>query len=191
MESSPNVVEILANIAGIIPHIYTTLGYVVILYSIWMTIDGLLDMGHAARKKHRFSGSNNGTALGGFFKLIIAGLLLTLAVDGSVISIGSSLFFPDNSHSFISIDTYVSDGSENELKKMMRIVVIGFTQIVGVFTIFKGLRTWSKAADKEIKNGFAQGAGYLVAGILCVQVARVIGVVQATVGFNFLNMVGF
>ena len=190
MDQAPNFVTILANIAEFIPLFYKTVAAFVIFFAIWVAFLGILDLAHASTQKRHFSTSQHASGWGGIGKLLIAGVLLNFAVSGQVITVGSSLFFENNTYTFMSLDSYVPSANDSELKKYLLIVMIGFTQAVGVLAIFKGLRLWVKATSREVQNGFTHGCAYLIFGVLCVQIGRVIGVVQASIGYNFLKLIG-
>lgn len=192
MEAPPDFAAIIQNITSTFPSIYSMLGSVFMLMAFVTAFSGLLDLAQASdRQKKYFGVGHHATAWSGIFKLFIAGFMATFAANGQMISIVSSIFWTDNSHALVSIDSYVSANSEDPIKKYLHITFIGFTQILGLVSIFKGLRIWAKAADKTGKEGFWHGFNYLVFGTLCIQIAKVIGTIQATLGYNFFKMIGF
>lgn len=168
------------------------LAAIFMLMAVITVFSAILDFAQASDKQKKYMGAGqHATAWSGIAKLFIAGFMANLAANGQMISVVSSLFFSDNNFALISIDSYVSSPDENEIQKYLRIVIIGATQILGLVAVFKGLRIWAKAADKTGREGFWHGFNYLVFGTLCVQVAKVMGVVQATIGFNVFKMIGF
>lgn len=192
MEAPPDFAVIMKNIASTFPSIYTMLAAVFMLMAFITAFSALLDLAQASdRQKKYFGVGHHATAWSGIFKLFIAGFMANFAADGQMISIVSSIFFDDYSHSLVSIDSYVAASTVDPMKKYLHIIFIGFTQILGLVAIFKGLRIWAKAADKTGREGFWHGFNYLVFGTLCIQVARVIATIQSTLGYDFFKMIGF
>lgn len=191
MDAPPDFADILKNIASTFPSIYTMLGAVFMLMAFVTVFSALMDLVQASDKKKKYFGAaQQATATGAFLKIIVAGFMATFAANGQMISVVSSIFFSDNSHTLISIDSYVQSSDESAVQMYLRIIFIGFSQILGLIAIFKGLRIWSKAADKTGKEGFWHGFNYLIFGTLCIQVAKVLGVIQATIGYDIFKLVG-
>ena len=192
MEAPPDFAVIMKNIVSTFPSIYTMLAAVFMLMAFVTAFSALLDLAQASdRQKKYFGVGHHATAWSGIFKLFIAGFMANFAANGQMISIVSSIFFDDYSHPLVSIDSYVAATDVDPMKKYLHITFIGFTQILGLVAIFKGLRIWAKAADKTGREGFWHGFNYLVFGTLCIQVARVIGTIQSTLGYDFFKMIGF
>lgn len=192
MDTAPDFSVIMKNIASTFPSIHMMLGAIFMLMAVVTVFSGILDFAQSSDRQKKYMGtSHHATGWSGIIKIVIGGFMANLAANGQMISVFSSLFFSDNSFSLISIDSYVSAPDENEIQKYLRIVIIGTTQVLGLVAVFKGLRIWAKVSDKTSREGFWHGFNYIVFGALCVQVARVLGVIQATIGFDVFKMVGF
>lgn len=192
MEAAPDFSVIMKNIASTFPSIHMMLAAIFMLMAAVTIFSGILDLAQSSDRQKKYVGTgHHASAWSGIAKIIIAGFMANLAVNGQMISVVSSVFFSDNSFSLISIDSYISSPEENEIQKYLRIVIIGITQMLGLIAVFKGLRIWAKVSDRTGKEGFWHGVNYLIFGTLCIQVAKVMGVIQATIGFDVFKMVGF
>lgn len=192
MDTAPDFSVIMRNIASTFPSIHMMLAAIFMLMAAVTMFSAILDLAQSSDRQKKYVGTgHHASGWSAIAKIFIAGFMANLAANGQMINVVSSLFFSDNSFSLISIDSYVSSPDENEIQKYLRIVIIGVTQILGLIAVFKGLRIWAKASDKTGKEGFWHGFNYLIFGALCVQVAKVMGVVQATLGFDVFKMVGF
>lgn len=178
------------NIAELLPSIYMVLGSFFVLVAFFMVFSAIIDFAQAGEKNKKYLGTHQASGVSGIIKLIIAGALFNFADNGQAGTVLSSIFFDQNAFSLVSIDSYVTNHSENEVQMLTKIVIIGVTQVVGLIAIFKGLRIWAKASDRSGKESVSHGLNYLIFGTLCIQVTQVLGVINNTVGFNFFKMIG-
>lgn len=191
MENVPDLTIIMTNIVNTFPSIYRMLAWVFIFFSLLVVFDGILDLAASTdRKRKYFGGRTQPTGWSGLAKIIIAGFIFNLASNGQMISITSSIFFSDYSYTLVTLENFQDSGNGNELSKITRIAMIGFTQIVGIVAVFKGLLVWIKASDGTGRETFWHGAAYILFGTLCVQIGRFLGAIQATLGFDFFKMIG-
>lgn len=191
MSEVPDFSVIMGNIANTLPSVFSVIAMAFMLLSFTMVFSGVMDLAQSTDKKKKYLGTHQATGWSGIIKILLGGVLANLAYSGDIAIVTSSIFFGDESDfTLMSIDSYVPSENENVVQKMVKVVLIGFTQVVGLLAIFKGIRIWAKASDKSGREGFWNGMNFIIFGTLCVQVARVMGVVQATIGFNFFKMIG-
>lgn len=187
---APDFLTVITNIAGIFPSLYSMLGSLFMLFAIIMAFSGLLDLAQSSDRQKKYVGTHQATGYSALVKILLAGVLATTAANANMFHIASSLFFDNTAIALISIDTYEPDSHANQAQVMTKIVLIGITQTIGILAIFKGIRVWAKASDKSGQDGFWHGFLYILFGALCIQILRVVGVIQATLGFDFFKMVG-
>jgi hypothetical protein len=187
---APDFLTIITNIAGIFPSIYSMLGSLFMLFALIMVFSGLLDLAQSSDKQKKYIGTHQASGYSAIIKILIAGILATTASNANMLHIASSIFFENTEIALISIDSYEPDVQVDQVQIMTKIVTIGIAQTLGILAIFKGLRIWAKASDKSSQDGFWHGFTYIIFGALLIQILRVVGVIQATIGFDFFKMVG-
>ncbi len=190
MSASIEFSKVLENIAGTFPSVYSIIGVVFVVAGLLATFSALLDLLQLSEPHKKYLGVHQPTGTGVIIKLFVAGFMMNFALSGQMANIISSMFFTDNTFDLVSIDTYVSDASETAVTKFSKIIVYGFMQAVGMVSIFKGLRIWSKSADRSSRETAWHGFALLVYGTLCMQFGQVLGVIQRTLGFDLFSLIG-
>lgn len=186
----PNILTIMTNVAGVLPSLYSVIGAIFVLAGLVTAFSGVLDLAQSSDKQKKYFGTHQASGFSGFIKIIIAGLLVTTAANANMIHIASSLFFDNTQIAMISLESYEPWQEANPIQVLYKVLLLGLAQTLGLLGIFKGLRIWAKASDKSGQDGFWHGFAYIIFGALLIQFMRVIGVIQATIGFDFFKMVG-
>lgn len=192
MSTAPDFVQVARNIAATLPSFYSVLGYMFIAIALAMVFSGILDLIHAGDKKKKMMGTSHGAgAWSGIVKIFVGGLLGSFADNGVIVHMMNSVLFGNIGYELLSLDSYVPGKTgTTEEQQLIRIILVGFTQVIGMISVFKGLRSWVKAADKTGKESFWHGVMYIIFGVLCIQMIPTLALMERTLGFSFLSMVG-
>lgn len=187
---APDFGVILNNVAQIFPPIYFALAGLLLVMAIVLVFSALVDMAQVGDPNKKYFGTAQPSFAGALIKLMIAGVMASFAASGDLIAIISHGLFGVTQFELVSIDSYDAGQNEDAIRRGIRIVIISLTQCVGIIAIIKGLRVWAKCADKSGKESAMQGLGFIIAGVLCVQVALVVQIVEQTLGYKLTQLIG-
>lgn len=182
--------QVMENLACTLPSLYAIATVFFIVGGLWLTFFAILDLAQLSESRRKYLGTQQPSGAGVIIKLFVAGLMLNFALSGQTANVISSMFFSDNSYQLITIESYVSDPEESAVQRLTRITLFGFMQVVGIIAIFKGLRVFAKISDRSSQESGWHGAAYLIYGTLCMQFAKVLSVIENTIGFSVFSILG-
>lgn len=193
---APNFTIVLKNIAAIFPGLQLAMGYVFILIACIMVYNAFMDLVYMAISRNHPSvifgkRSANGGFVGVVIKLLCAGFIINFVTLGELGNIASSLFLgDDHSYVLVNIQNYVPQKNESDGQKYAMICILSLAQTMGFYAIFKGVRMASAISDRTSRASPWHALLFVIAGAACLQITKVLAIIQNTLGFNVLHLFG-
>ena len=155
-----------------------------VVIGLMITYTALFDIVQASSTQKKFfgHGMKEPSYPGAMIKILIGGAFATLGYDGYIIgALGSSLF-GGNGVELVTVDSYLPHAGANDLGAYILVAVIGFTQIVGICAIARGLYAFVEKIDAHGNATYRKGWALIFFGVLCVYVEKVHEVFVNTFG---------
>ena len=106
-------------------------------------------------------------------KVLIGGAFASLGYDGYIIgALGSSLF-GGNGIELVTVQSYLPNAGANDLGAYIVTAVVGFTQLVGIIAVARGLYGFVEKIDAQGNATYRKAWVLIITGVLCVYVQDV------------------
>ena len=149
-----------------------------------ITGTALFDLVQASSPQQKFfgHGMKEPTTGGALLKILIGGAFASLGYDGYIIgALGSSLF-GGNGIELVTVQSYLPNAGANDLGAYIVTAVVGFTQLVGIIAVARGLYGFVEKIDAQGNATYRKAWVLIITGVLCVYVQDVHDVFVNTFG---------
>lgn len=149
-----------------------------------ITYTALFDLVQASSTQQKFfgHGMKEPSYPGALIKIFIGGAFASLGLDGYLVgALGSSLF-GGNGLELVTVHSYLPNAGSNDLGAYILTSVVGFTQIVGICAIGRGLYAFVEKLDAHGNATYRRAWGLIIFGVLCAYVKELHEVFMNTFG---------
>lgn len=191
--SPPDFIQMLMNIGQVIPSTIGMIRYVIIFIGFLMVINAVIDiyLANQATTTKFVSVRHQPTFAGATVRIFIGGAMAALGLSLHMVGVASSIFMGDHTPTqLLTLGDYIPDNQPGAEFMVVKSVVVGLLQAVGIVAIAKGLVIWNEVSKGTSKHSGWHGFNFIILGAIAFQSVWFQDMVANTIGYNIFEMIG-